>query len=405
MKSIASLLLSFLIPAIVCSQGLYEKGYFVTKSQERYDVLIDMYNLDKNLEAVKYIESYDEKVKSIPVSDILELSVSDFKFITEQASIDTFREAGEKIEPAFESKWLFLRVEIEGFFSLYSTYLEGDEIFLFSVDNQKPQELIYKKFIRYDGKESVNTMFKKQLNSAVNCPSFGIRELSNAVYTRQNLIELVMNANTCTDNSYSVFKGMNTSFFEFLNFSVSLGSSLTSVKSVSVVQGNEIVNFSELSLPAFGIEAEFLIPPSNNTISFWARGDYLFARANEIATFLDVEQEAILRYEYINASLGLRYYLKTSNNTKIYTDLGYGKSFKIDQGILIDYSVKDDYLKTEIPGSINASLAFVFRNRYVLESRLLYLNSGLKEDENAFENVSHTAFLFNFKYLFKSYYK
>lgn len=405
MKSLICLLITITIAPSVFSQGLYENGYFVTNAGKRIDALIDIFNLDKKRDRIFYTEKHNSEIKSISTSDILELRVSNYKFATLETTLDVNRGVTEVIEPEFGNKRVFLRIEVEGYVSFYSTFLGEQEIFFFSIDNQKPQELIYKNFIRYDGEESWNPIFRKQLSEQIKCHKLNNEVLKNTNYIKNDLKKIVIEANDCLDKSYFVLKGAKKSALKYLNLSISLGGSFIGVSSTSIIQENKIVDFNEFSIPSLGIEAEFLFPFTNNRVSSWIRGDYLATQTKEIGSFLDVDQEAVLTYQLINATLGLRYYAKISKSSKLFFDVGYGKAFEVDQGFSIDYQLKEDYNNPTITGSLTGGVGFVFRNRYVIDSRLIYLNSNLKSPENSFENVSHTSVLFSFKYLVKSYYK
>jgi len=398
--------LSFLIFSLVLSslnaQGLFEKGYYIDNEGEVIQGYIDIYPLSKTPLGINFKEEKSSPTEIVSILEIKEFKVSGFKFLRFNGEVDLNTSPSNSTEPKFFNKLIFLRTLVEGDANLYSYEDSGSEIFFFSIGSDKPTQLVNTKYLRKDRVISFNRAFRKQIENSLSCESIsGL--VDDLKYNKKALIDFYEKYNSCLEVTANTYSGIPLISYKYLNISLFIGRSTYSMVSTTQIQNVKVVSFKDNVYPNIGIELEQLLPITKNRFSIWVRGDYKNFSDTEIATIQGVNQNAKLYYNTIESSFGARYYIG-NGLLKGFTDIGISKSFEIGDGVYIDYETQKDFDNPQFPPHLVIGLGLMIRNRFVIDTRLEYLDKRLSELES-FEDTNYSMLTINLKLLLKSYYK
>ena len=168
-------------------QITFEKGYFIDNSGRQTDCLI------KNLDWKNNPTSFHYKISEqgeVSVKDITEVEVFNIingaKYIRKTVEInrssDKTSELDEKRKVEFNQEQLFLKELVTGPANLYY-YEDGSLIrFFYSLNDNKPSQLVYKKYRKENFEIAENNEYRQQLNNALNCTEVKQTKIKNLKY-------------------------------------------------------------------------------------------------------------------------------------------------------------------------------------------------------------------------------
>lgn len=386
----------------ILAQDLFEKGYYLNNQSEVIHGYIDVYPLTNSPTTIRFKENKSDKVRLLSISEIQEYQVSGFKFERFNGDVDLNLSPSLNTEPEFNSRVIFLRMIVEGEINLYSFKESDSSIYFYSTYTTKPTQLINTEFVRDDGKHAFNRIYRNQLHDFVKCEPI-LSLIDDLKYSENELVDFFKEYNSCLDSPSKTYSGLPFVSSKYLNVSLSIGRTTYSMVAITQFQNIKIAKYKDNVIPNIAIELEQLLPLTKNKISIWARGDYKNFSDEEPATFEGVDENSKLHYNTIEASLGARGYVGTGF-IKGFVDVGMSKSFEIGDGVYIDYENRKDVNNPQFPLHFVFGVGVMVKNRFVLDTRLEYLDKRLSE-QFSFEDVNYSMLTVNLKFLLKSYYK
>lgn len=389
----------FTIPLL--AQDLFEEGSYLNNQGEIIHGYIDVFPLTDTPTDIRFKENKSDKVSSLSISQISEFQVSGFKFIRFNGDVDLNLSPNSDSDPKFDNRQIFLRVIVEGEINLYSYKESGSRIFFYSSFTSTPSQLVNTEFVRTDGNHAFNPIYKSQLRDFTQCESI-MSLIGNLKYDEKELIYFFKEYNSCLDSPSKTYSGLPFVSPKYLNVSLSVGRTSYSMVATTQINNLKIARYKDNVIPNIAIELEQLLPITKNRISIWARGDYKNFTDEEPATFEGIDENSKLYYNTIEASLGARGYIGTGL-IKGFLDAGMSKSFEIGNGVYIDYENRKDFENPQFPLHFVFGAGVMIKNRFVLDTRLEYLDKRLSE-QFSFEDIDYSMLTVNLKFLLKSYY-
>ncbi|HZH70158.1 MAG TPA: outer membrane beta-barrel protein, partial [Flavobacteriaceae bacterium] len=272
--------------------------------------------------------------------------------------------------PVFETRTVFLEVLFDAEKSLYSYRDNNKMLFFFSTsESETVTPLIYKKYLRNDGRISENNEYKQQLLNLLNCPALSTNDFQKATYKKQVITGLFITYYACKEQDY-----------------VSYGSSKKLKVHFNLRAGMNMANFSfnpppqweieKVSQMTFriGAEFEFVLPFNNNKWSALFEPSYSyfssdFAGAYYVtqATAVDVPMTA--DYSAVDLPVGLRHYMYLNEDQAVFLNLLFSVNLTMNNGI-----TRENYITEPMElGASSTNLIFGagyrFMDRYSIEVR------------------------------------
>lgn len=297
------------------AQVNYEPGYFITNSNERINCLIRNNDWINNPEKFQYKILEESTPQTAELKDVKEFGVGNsFKYRKFTVKIEY---SGDNLEamtndplPDFKTEELFLKVLLEGKASLYS--YEGRSIvkYFFSINDQNPEQLIFKKYL-YSGNEiTENHSFRRQLQTNMSCGELPYSTFEKINYNSKDLLKFFNSYNNC-EKSESVNynnKAQRNSF----NLTVKPGVNISSLEIHNTMISNASNFKTELS-PRIGLEVEYILPFNKNAWSIVLEPNYQYYKS---AISDSIPSKA--NYQTFEISLGLRRSFFLNDKSKIY---------------------------------------------------------------------------------------
>ena len=168
MKYTLTFFLIIFINLFSFSQIKFEKGYFITNSDEKVECLIRNVDLKFNPDGFTYKLAETSENKKETINSVKEFGVYDrFKYSRHTVDIDYSSSRNEDLNrnylPDFKEETVFLQVLIEGKANLYSYINAEVSRYFFSTEDKNVKQLIYKEFLNESDKITENNQYKQQL--------------------------------------------------------------------------------------------------------------------------------------------------------------------------------------------------------------------------------------------------
>ncbi|MBZ9729452.1 outer membrane beta-barrel protein [Salegentibacter sp. JZCK2] len=314
----------------------FQSGYFINNKGERVECLIDNREELNNPESFQYKLSQGDQIKEKTIRDVQSFEVlhTPYKFqravVKLDVSQDDIKKLDTKREPNYKLDTLFLKVSIEGKASLYSYRSKNLPIRLFySLNEEKIEPLISRKYLVDDTKIRDNNRYKQQLLNNLNCPSIDQDQISNLRYNEKSLNNIFTKYNACEKSDFvNYLKKRRKGEF---NLSLKAG---INYSAINFVQGepfpNEQKSDAYLS-PRIGVEMEYIFPFLNNRFSIVSYPSFQYSKtSNETLIYTQgivpsnpdawaaEEENLFIDYSHIMLPLGIRYYYYQGQNIDLY---------------------------------------------------------------------------------------
>lgn len=346
MKQTYLLVLMALFTTKTFSQITYEKGYIVNEDGVKSDVLIRFDETKSNPSQIDYKSSPEGAKRTADQSSMKEFGIGeDYRFIRSTVNIDRSPEDFNKLSrdrnPTFKEETLFLRVLIEGEYSLLS-YEDGSlQRFFIRKPNGETDPLIFKKYSAGDNIIRKNSEYRQQLHNLLQCEDISIDYLMKVDYRRKELIKLFKKYYTCKESNYDVYfskpKGE-------LNFKAKAGINLTHLEMEQDIYNDLENDFGYSLSPRIGFEMEYIIPMLNNKFSLFAEPSLSFYNVEERLIVLNESKtgsrsvtgvyRANVNLSYIDFEVpaGMRFYifLNEANTSRLFLGGGVSMNFIIN---------------------------------------------------------------------------
>lgn len=199
------LLTGFVFSSFSCfAQSVFEKGYFIDRSGQKTEcyILIEDWHSDGYL---TYRKDYKEPSQSKPLAEVTEINVIDaFKIIHIKTSVDISGDTPTLFSYTQDPEWseqdIFLRVLVEGTYTLYEYQYDGSTKFFYATSTIPIQQLIFKRYKTASGIE-INDSFKLVLFQHVNCTPNMSNYFNELSYTKESLIKHFLAENKCAGSN------------------------------------------------------------------------------------------------------------------------------------------------------------------------------------------------------------
>ncbi|WP_298303877.1 outer membrane beta-barrel protein [Flavobacterium sp.] len=337
LKKIYLLLLFF--TSLMVAQNKYQKGYYILNDGTKVDCFIKNYDWKNNPTKIETKQTLDSQNKDITIEECKEFSVeNESKFIRQVVDIDIsssgdYNRLTNSKEPTFKNFKVFLKVLVEGKYSLY--HFESEDIsdrFFYKVDDSEIKQLIYKKYMNSDSGQTnvyTNESYKNELNRTIKCSDNISLKTSSLEYRKENLSDFFIKANSCNGiiNNKLVSKNKSVK----VNFKPVIGMNFGFINLYNKYGNiNGDYDLSNESSFSFGGEIEFVLPFNNNNWSFYLQptiNSYKGKTTLYFSQYSNPYYEVSADFNYINIPVAGRRYFHLSNNSKLFANLGLNITF------------------------------------------------------------------------------
>jgi hypothetical protein len=407
MKTLTTLLLLTIVSYASFGQLEFEKGYLVTKDNQRKDCLIKNEEWKNNPSEFTYKLNETASPTIGDLKTVQEFGITNTcKYVNANVKIDlqTKPEVGAKNEviPVWTRERLFLKVLLEGKAKLYSYDAGKVKRFFYSLNDTSFIQLTYlEAYVNGNSNLIKNTSYQQQLWSGVKAPMATMNSIKAINYTEKDLTAYFKDYN-------SNFGGSTTELTQtkrksYFNLKAAPGLNSSGVDMTTVVGSqNELssVSFDNQMNFRMGLEAELILPfnkyhwgilfePTYQSFSGEAEGKYGPSKIN---------------YQTIEFPIGLRYYLPISENTRIFLNGFIIPGFAIDMNSSIEYYSFFSNMKSkntvDVESSSNASLgAGAEYKRFSLEARYYTNRNLLSNHPYEYADYNRFAVVLGYKFM------
>ncbi|WP_010180669.1 tRNA modification GTPase [Aquimarina agarilytica] len=200
---------------------------------------------------------------------------------------------------------------VEGGASLYLYEDKNVKRFFFKKQfSNEIKALVSKKYLTENNKIANNFQYKQQLLNSLTCSSITLKTIKNLLYTRNKLISLFDNYNTCSAPTTYVSSSKKQSK-DVINITLRPRYNLSSffIKNASFKTRN--VDFGNKSSFGLGIEVEYILPFNKNKWSISIEPTYqeFSSTRNSLLKNTNFNVTNSINYKSIEIPLSLRHYL------------------------------------------------------------------------------------------------
>ena len=329
MKTYSFILIFSLQIAYSFAQIKFEQGYFIDNNDQKTSCLIKNYDWKNNPTKFEYQVGGTSHTGDI--TQVKEFGIIDYsKYIRAKVKIDTSIQAINNFsfttrrQPEWSEQTVFLKVEVDGYASLYS-YEKGNlRKFFFSLANRPIEQLVYKQFKR-DNYISSNTYFHQQLINEVTCNSNQKNVVSHLRYALRSLSKHFKKYNECKGHVFKSFEKTKEAKKNLFNLYVTPGLNLGSLSVQNSIIPLEIDFESRLSF-RLGLEAEYILPFNKGKWGLTIEPTYQSFTKQTPTN----REDASIDYSTIEFPLGLRFYSFLNDHLSIFMNGFYIPSFVIN---------------------------------------------------------------------------
>ena len=369
------------------SQIKYEAGYFIDNNGTKTECLIKNIDWRVNPSQFEYKENETAKPKTATITSTQEFAVSNGKkyrrYIGDiDKSSHLLKHMSWSKEPEFVKDTLFLNVLVEGKATLYAYEENNLYRYFYNIDNNAPQQLVYKKYRIYgenaaNDKIRENVQFRSQLWKDVKCTGFLTERVLKTNYKKASLVKYFVAYNECSEVPFKdLSKNQKRNTFN-LTIKPGLRFSQLSVNNTNVNPVAYNTDFSWKFSFRGSIETEFILPYNKNKWSLFLEPTYQYYNATK-----DREPyNADITYSSVEVASGIRYYMYLNDNSKFYTNLSY--AFDIHFNSFLEYEGNGRDWNLDTASNFSLGFGYKFKNRLSAELRYNF-NRELFRDFTSF---------------------
>lgn len=359
------------------SQITFENGYYIDNTDQKINCLIKNIDWKNNPTEFEYKLSEGSESKKANLESVKEFGINDVsKYVRSIVNIDRSSEITNYLsndkDPVFQEEELFLKVLIEGKFTLYEYVDQNLKRYFYNNDNSNIEQLIFKSYKTDNDKIGKNDRFKQQLWINLKCNNFDMSKIEGLDYKKNDLVNIFEEYNECNDQEFVNYtKKTKTDFFN-LTLRPRLNSSSLKVQSFDT--NSRDVDFDNKFGFGFGVEAEFILPFNKNKWAIAIEPTYQSFNSEKTVNVDNVtggELIANVDYTSIEVPVSLRYYFFLEKNSKVFLNTSYIVDLKSESSI--EYTRNDgSNIKTlEIYSGANLAFGIGYKHndKYSLEAR------------------------------------
>ncbi|MDF1694484.1 MAG: hypothetical protein P1U56_01540 [Saprospiraceae bacterium] len=351
MRLILSLLFSLYFITPNFSQAKFESGYFINSDGEKLNCLIKNNDWKDNPERIEFKLDSVGAIQSVSTNAISEFSIyNTCKYQKHTVIIDKSNEVKKDRydlkQTDYQEETILLKVLVEGKATLYVFENSNFKRYFFSLDQSKPEQLVYSSFRRYSNgprlsevkntKLEYNRYFRIQLFDNLVCKGITNEMVLKTKFKKNSLSDLFHLYNTCIGSSSINFD--DTRNRELIQFRTRLGFGNTNIKALNGIISS--FNFSNKLSFRLGYEVEYILPYANSQWSLTIEPTFVkIYFSDSISTI----SSAKFNINTIQLPIGLRYNHILSKETKLYGTILHAPEFAfrstIDRGTSQVYNV------------------------------------------------------------------
>ncbi|WP_223606778.1 outer membrane beta-barrel protein [Chryseobacterium sp. OSA05B] len=399
-------LLTFLFGVILCvqlsAQNNFEKGYVINNDGSKVEGLIKNMDWNRSPSQIEFKQDNSASSKLLSVDVIKEFEVEGkAKYVRSEVDIDMSSDDINSLDddekPSFTKKTAFLKVIVEGEYTLYGYSNENVKRFFYQQEG-KTEPLVFKRYMISGSNVAKNNTYMRQLQALSNCENIKASQISGLEYRESDLKDIFIKFNTCKNGDYKSFeKKTSNSFFHVsvrpgVNFS---SLDLTNGKGADIFGSD----FGSQTNFRIGVELEYVMPFNNNKWAIILEPTYQYFKKTEkdvpTTTILGetVANRASIKYSSIEVPIGVRYYAFLNEKSKFF----FNASFIFDVPVGESEAVFERYQFAAEKIKIGSSTNFGFGVGYKYNDRFsVELNMHTKRNLFGSDSSVRTADYKNF---------
>ena len=349
-------ILALLLTLTSYSQISFEKGYYITNTDEKIEGLIKNIDWMDNPTEIAYKANPDAETTYIGKNATKEFGVYGIsKYVKARVNIErsseNFNYLGENKDPEFKEETLFLRTVVEGPATLYS-YSDGAITkFFYQKDGSEIRQLIYKVYLAYNEKEKIhniiayNNSFRTQIWKELPLAEASIEDLRKITYSKNSLTKYFITYNKAQHSSFVDYtKGEKRNF---LSLSIRPRIKNSSLKVGELGDSNVRMDYGNKLVGGLGLELEYFLHFNKNKWSVFTEPTYQRYRnriTKEGFHFIHGALEYIGEIEYntFEIPFGARHYMYLNATSSIFINV----ALIVNKTLKSEYRVYDTESKT-----------------------------------------------------------
>ncbi len=327
MKKILLLLLIFGLHDFCFSQIKFEPGAIIRNDGEKVECLIKNYDWLENPKSIKYKFTDNSEILEGSLLNLAGFEISNGpsyvrkKVFIDQSKLDISGIANSRNAELGEET-IFLKQLIEGDGVRLFSYVSGQKrLFFYEFDQNKPVQLIYKRYYNVaQSKVGVNERYKQQLKDNFDCESITDKIISKTKYTSDHLIEFFFNYNRCSGLTSNITEAEDLEELPKNPFHLTLISGLRwNNFQFENSSGSSIIKSDNNNSFEISLDAEYFLGFNKKKWSLLAKSTY-FQYSDEFipSNGINLIQTATIDYKAIEFSFGGRHYIFLSDEHKIH---------------------------------------------------------------------------------------
>ncbi|WP_339837331.1 outer membrane beta-barrel protein [uncultured Maribacter sp.] len=371
----------FLISTCTSTFGqiTFEKGYFIDNSGQKTDCLIKNIDWKNNPTSFQYKTTTLGGISTRNILSIKEFRVDKgFKYIRANVNINRSSNKVSELDGSrdvnFDKEQLFLKELVFGSANLYH-YEDGNlNRFFYSINNEEPLQLVYKRYKKENIHVAENNEFRQQILNLLICDDVVDSRIKNLSYDEKSLKKIFDDYNSCNDPSNYIVTASTNKIK--LNFKIRprLNNTSYEVKSTGAQAFN--ANFGAQNSVSVGTEIEAILPFNKNKWSIIIEPTYQ-KYSNETTSqtttnFNSVTYNAEVKYSSIELPIGIRHYIFLSKSVKVFLNASILADLPFNSSLTYP---NINIIKPRIEFGLNISPALGFgidiSNKYSIEARYL----------------------------------
>lgn len=382
MKNLLVLLFTCCISFFSFAQINFEPGYFIDNNGQKTECLIKNTDWKNNPESFEYKLSQDDDIQNADIKNISEFSINNtLKFIRTKVEIDRSSDRLSNLSrdraPDFSEELVFLKVLVEGKFSLYAFEDAFIRRFFYKVEGGKIEQLIYKKYEKAGNTYAENNRYRQQLWTDIKCESTRQGDVKGIDYKLKDLTRHFIKINSCVDSAYISYvndKGKG-------KFNVNVRARLNRNEFQSINDGVfGDVSFDDKLGYGFGVELEYIFPFNKNkwalavepTFSSYTAED---ERDNE--TVVGGKLLTSVEFTQLEVAVKIRHYLFINKTNKLFVNASYILDNTIDSSIKFTRADGTGIVEQEIYPKSGFGIGLGFKTLDKFSAELRYRNSDV----------------------------
>ena len=224
------------------SQITFEKGYYLTNSNQKIECFIKNVDWNYNPTEIEYKLTENSEEKKATVKTVKEFGIYKVsKYIGIKVKIDRSSDNRNKLsynkKAILNEENLFLKVLVEGQANLYEYTDANLTRFFYNNENSIIEQLIYKSYQYSQDVIGKNKRYKQQLWNNLKCTSLTLKKAENLEYIKSDLTRFFIEYNECNNQGYINYEEkqkkdlFNLTLRPGINFSsLSLNNNITNSK-------------------------------------------------------------------------------------------------------------------------------------------------------------------------------